>query len=76
MPQLFIGVSAVTTLILAASEASRQRSEKLLQKQRSRLAEKVEFQTTKLSRSLARLKYHQSLLMEAEQIAHMGSWDL
>jgi len=73
--QAFLGVISVTSLTLAAAIDERRHAFGLLQQERSRLAEHVKEKTSELQDTIAQLQHNQNLLNEAEQIAHVGSWE-
>jgi PAS domain S-box-containing protein len=64
----FVGVASAMSLLIAAFVAERSRARAALKQARDELEQRVQERTARLKRSQARLA-------EAQQLAHLGSWE-
>ncbi len=75
MLQLFVTVITLTALVLAAGTRVRQRVELDLMRGRGELEEQVRKRTASLADAVEKLQKSRSVLNDAQQVAHIGSWE-
>ena len=75
MLQLFVTVITLTVLVLAAGTRERQRVELDLLRSRGELEEQVRKRTASLADAVEKLQKSRSVLNDAQQVAHIGSWE-
>jgi PAS domain S-box-containing protein len=75
LSQSFMGVAAVTALLLAVLTSEQKSAEDELREARENLEQKVHERTAELERSNAELRRNESQLADSQRIAHLGSWE-
>ena len=75
MLQLFVTVVTLTVLVLAAGTRERQRVELDLLRSRGELEEQVRKRTASLADAVEKLQKSRAVLNDAQQVAHIGSWE-
>jgi PAS domain S-box-containing protein len=73
--QAFAGVITLTALVLAADMRERERAEAALRRTRGELEASVLVRTASLRHAIRQLEESQSVLNEAQRVAHVGSWE-
>jgi PAS domain S-box-containing protein len=75
MLQLFVTVITLTALVLAAGTRERERVERDLLRSRDELEDQVRKRTASLADAVEKLQKSRSVLNDAQQVAHIGSWE-
>src|SRR5688500_5388347 len=75
MLQLFVPVFTLPALVLAAGTRERQRVELDLLRSRGELEDQVRKRTASLAEAVEKLQKSRSVLNDAQQVAHIGSWE-
>jgi PAS domain S-box-containing protein len=75
MLQLFVAVITLTALVLAAGTRERERVERDLLRSRAELEEQVKKRTASLADAVEKLQKSRSVLNDAQEVAHIGSWE-
>lgn len=75
MLQLFVTVITLAALVLAAGTRERERVERDLLRSRGELEEQVRKRTATLADVVEKLQKSRSVLNDAQQVAHIGSWE-
>jgi PAS domain S-box-containing protein len=73
--QAFVGVITLTAVVLAADMRERERAEAGLRRARGELEASVLERTASLRHAIRQLEENQSVLNEAQRVAHVGSWE-
>jgi PAS domain S-box-containing protein len=75
LAQAFMAVTAVVGLSVAAGESGRRRAEERLRQTNVELESRVSVRTAELQSALDKLVATESRLAEAQEVAHVGSWE-